>query len=115
MAQRDKNRMRGLAFIAGVKFALPPIEKLKRPQGVGNLVAEVIGPAAVGVDIVEMLMKRFGKEPGNNIKILVVMRGEPARVLLRSGGRAPRLGHVAHDFEFAWKKHQKSNSSFRLE
>ncbi len=103
--------MRRLAFVAGIEFALPPIEKLERAHGFRNFVAEIVGPAAVGVDVIEMLMERLWKEPGDHVEVFVMMRGEPASVLLRSSGRAARLGRVVHDFELTGKEHQPCAAS----
>ena len=63
MAQCDKHWMRWLASVAKIEFALPPIEKLKRPHRIGHFVAEIVGPAAVSVDVIEMLMKGLGQKP----------------------------------------------------
>src|SRR5690242_5421731 len=97
--------MRRFAVIAKVKFTLPPVQELERAHGIGHFVAQIIGPTAVGIDVVEMLMKRFGEKPGAYVEVFVMMRGEPVCVLLRDGGRATRWGGVAHDFEFATSKH----------
>src|SRR5690349_6563865 len=99
--------MRRLAFVAEVEFALPPIEELERPHGVGDFVAEVVGPAAVSVYVIEMLVKRFWKKPGDDLEVFVVMRGEPVGVFLRNGGSAAGWRCVAHDFEFARSQHLK--------
>src|SRR5208282_848389 len=61
--QGNEDGMRGLAFVAGIQFSLPPVEQFERTGGVRDFVAEIIGPAAVGVDVVEMLVKRFGEKP----------------------------------------------------
>ena len=55
---------------------------------VGNFVAEIVGPAAIRVDVVKMLMKFLREQPGDDVEIFVVMRGQPARVMLRLFGRA---------------------------
>ena len=105
LAQGDKDRMRRLAFVASIQFALPPIKKLERAQGISDLVAQIVRPAAIGIDVVEMLMKSFGEQPGNDVEVFVMMRGEPSRVFLCGGRRAARFGRVAHDLEFAGTQH----------
>src|SRR5215469_8442037 len=97
--------MRRFSFVADIEFTLPPVQKLKCAQWVGYFVAKIIGPAAIGVNVIKMLVKGFGKEPGHDAEVFVVMRGEPMRVLLRDRGRAPRGRRVAHDFEFAGSEH----------
>jgi len=44
-----------LTFVASVEFALPPIEEFERAICIWDFVAEIVGPAAIGVDVVEML------------------------------------------------------------
>ena len=105
MAQREEHGMRRLAFIAEVEFTLPPIEELNGSHRIGHFVAQIVGPPAVGVNIVEMLVQSLGQKPRDDIEILVVMRGEPACVLLRDGGRTTGRRRVAHDVEFAREKH----------
>src|SRR5579859_6264917 len=107
LTQCDENRVPGLVVIAGVEFALPPIEKFEGAIRVGNFVAEVVGPAAVGVDVVEMLVEFFGEEPGDDVEIFVVVRGEPTGVLLRGGGGAAGGRDVGGESEFVGTEHSK--------
>ena len=62
------------AIIAIVELALPPIEQFEGALFLRDFVAEVISPAAVGVDIVEMLVQVFRKQLGDDVEIFVVMR-----------------------------------------
>ena len=82
LAQRYENRMRRLAFITKIEFAFPPIEKFEGARGVRDFIAEVVGPAAVRINVVEMLVEFFRQEPGDDIEILVVVSGEPLCELL---------------------------------
>src|SRR5258708_9788919 len=86
------------------------MEQFERTVVIGNVVAKIIGPAAVGVDIVEMLVQLFGEQPRYNIEIFVVMRGQPACVFLRFFRRAAGLGRVPRDVEFAGTQHQMRRS-----
>src|SRR5213082_2841407 len=81
--------MRRFAFVAEVEFTLPPIEKLKSAHRIGDLVAEIVGPAAVRVDIVKMLVQGLGKEPGDYVEVLVMMRELQRSLLAPSQGPAP--------------------------
>src|SRR5579859_4544565 len=94
-----------LTFIAEVEFALPPVEEFEGAGRVRNFVAEVVGPAAVGVDIIEMLMKLFRQKPGDDFEIFVMMRGEPFRELLGGLRRAARGGGVCGNGEFTGTQH----------
>ena len=60
----------------------PPIEQLESASGFGDFIAKIVGPAAIGVQIVEMLVEVGGEKPGSYIEIFVVMSGEPAGVFL---------------------------------
>jgi len=84
--------VRWLAFVAKTEFVVPPVEKFKGPCGVWNFVAEVVGPTAVGVDIVKMLVKFLRQQPRNDVEIFVMMRGEPFGELLGSLRRTPAGG-----------------------
>ena len=52
-----------------------------------------------------MLVQLAGKEPGDDSEILVVVRGEPARVALGLFGAAAFGRQVARDFEFGSGQH----------
>src|SRR5260370_7141755 len=84
------------------------MEQFECAVGIGNFVAKIIGPAAVGVDIVKMLVQRFGEQPRYNIEIFVVMRGQPARVFLRFFRRAAGLGRMPRVVEFAGTQHHNT-------
>jgi hypothetical protein len=51
------------------------VEQFEGPLRIGDFVAEIVGPAAVGVDVVEMLVEFFGEKPGDYVEILVVVGG----------------------------------------
>src|SRR2546428_4156492 len=103
--------MRWFSFVAGVQLALPPMEQIQSARRFGNFIAKIIGPTAVGVEVVEMLVQRFGEEPRYDIEIFVVMRGQPARVFLRFFHRATGLGRMPRNVNFAEAQHQKRDSS----
>ena len=52
---------------------------------VADLVAQIVGPAAEGVDVVEILVQALGQQEADHVEIFVVMRGQPARVALGFG------------------------------
>jgi hypothetical protein len=52
-----------------------------------------------------MLVEIFGEEPGDYVEIFVMMGGEPARVLPRSGGRTTVRGKIGGEFEFVGTEH----------
>jgi len=41
----------------------PPGEQFHGARRVGNFVAEIIGPAAVSIEVVEMLVQRLREKP----------------------------------------------------
>ena len=82
-AQSDEDRMRRAAVIAGIEFALPPVEELegavqsrefrrrdRRPSGNRHRHCRNAGAAR-------------GEQPADHVEIFVVVGGEPAGVLLR--------------------------------
>ena len=91
---------------AVAQVLLPGGQQFERTGAIRNFVSEIVRPAAVGVDVVEMLVQFARKEPGHDAKILVVVRGEPARVALRFVRAAAFGRQVAGDFEFWSGQHQ---------
>jgi hypothetical protein len=55
---------------------------LDSARGFGNFIAKIVGPAAISIQVVEMLVELGGKKPGSYIEIFVVVGGEPASVFL---------------------------------
>ena len=49
-----------MARVAGVELVLPLIEKREGSSRVADFVAEIVGDAAVGVDVEEMLAEALG-------------------------------------------------------
>jgi hypothetical protein len=72
--------MFGAAFVAGVEFALPLIEKFERGGCVADFVAEVVGDAAIGVNVEEMLSQVSRKKPAGDGEVFVVRAGEVGAV-----------------------------------
>ena len=52
-----------------------------------------------------MLVQFFRKEPARDVKVFVMIGGQPASVLLRGLGRTARGRGVLRDFEFARAQH----------
>src|SRR5580698_2909913 len=61
--ERDENRVTRSSRVAGVEFGLPLIEERERGGGVADFVAEIVGNAAVGVDVNEVLAQAARKKP----------------------------------------------------
>ena len=51
----SKDGVRYLAAIAGVELFFPPAQQCHCPLRIPGLVGQIVRPAAVGVDVVEML------------------------------------------------------------
>ena len=66
------------AYIA--QFAAPPCEQAQALRGIADFVAQIVRPAAEGIDVVEILMQPLGQQEADHVEILVVMGGQPARV-----------------------------------
>jgi len=115
-AKSDKHGMRRIPGVARIQLALPPVQQFQRTAGVRNLIAKIVGPTAIGVEIVKMLVEFLGKKPTGNVEIFVVVRGDPVRVLLRGRRRTARRRDVFCYVEFAWAEHvRKADSSLRSE
>src|SRR5438477_6930411 len=78
--------MLDLAGVHCLQLPSPPGQQTKALGSVADLVAQVVSPAAEGIDVVEVLMQALRKQEGDNVEVFVVMGGEPARVLLGRGG-----------------------------
>ncbi len=85
--QGDEYRMFRRALVAGVELVLPLIEQFERGGGVADFVAQVVGDAAVGIDVKEMLAQAARQEPAGNGEIFVVRAGETGAVLAGFGER----------------------------
>src|ERR1019366_9289394 len=96
LGQSDEDRMSWSAVVTGVEFALPLIQQFERGGGVADFVAQVVGDAAVGVEVEEMLAEAAGKKPAGDGKILVVGAGQAGAVFSGFGdcGRSGRDGVV---------------------
>ena len=101
----DEYGMRWISLEARVQLMFPPIEQLEGALRIGDFVAEIVGPAAIRIYVIEMLMQFFREQPGNHIEVFVVMRGEPARVVLRGFRRAAWSRRIGGDFEFVGAQH----------
>jgi hypothetical protein len=55
-----------------------------------------------------MLVEMPRQQPGNDFEIFVMMRGQPASVFLRFGGRAAGWGRMTCEVDFAGEQHQES-------
>src|SRR5260370_4469255 len=77
LAQRDEDRMRRMPGIAGVQFLRPQIEEYEGALRVRNFVTEIVGPAQVGVDILNMLLQIFLDMLGNYMKDYLIMYLKP--------------------------------------
>ncbi len=69
--------------VGGVQFGFPCIQQRQRLLRIANLIAEIVGDPAIGVDVVEMLMQMLGQKPGDDREVLVMRVRQPRAVLLR--------------------------------
>ena len=65
-----------------------------------DLVGQVVGPAAIGVDVIEVLPQAPGQQARGDVEVFVVMGGQPARVVLRFGHRTAEWRQRAGYFQF---------------
>ncbi len=107
-AQRDQHGMTRLLAMSPTvpQILFPGAQQLKRARAVRNFIAKIVRPAAVRVDVVEMLMQIARKKPGDDAEIFVVVRGKPARVALGFLRAAAFGRQVAGNFEFGSGQHR---------
>src|SRR5216683_3632281 len=97
------------SHITGVEFRFPLVEQKERYLAIAGFITEVVGDAAIGIDIEEMLSQPLRQKPSCDRKIFVVGPGEAfairLRFLLGRGTRrdsvfgrqmAPDLVHSTH-------------------
>ena len=104
-AQRDKNGVRRFSCVAIAQFLVPLVQQRQGFGRIGNFISQIVGPAAVGVQIVKMLVQPSRKQPGNHVEIFVVMRGEPSGVALGLRDRASGRRKPACNLEFSGYLH----------
>src|SRR5713101_3592843 len=71
------------AFIAGVELRFPLVEQDQRCLVITGFVSEIVGDAAVGIDVEEMLAQALGQKPRGNRKVFVMRAGQPLTIRLR--------------------------------
>jgi hypothetical protein len=79
-AQGDEYGMARLAAVAGGQLLPPPAEQLEGALRVAGLVAEIVRPAAEGVDVGEIAPQPPRQQPADDGEVLVVRAGEPGGV-----------------------------------
>ena len=82
LLQRHEHRMRRPALVHPLQLPAPPLQQPQALLRVADLVAQVVGPAAEGVHVVEVLVQPARKQERHHVEVLVVARGQPARVFL---------------------------------
>jgi hypothetical protein len=101
--ERDEDGMRGRAGVAAVKLVLPGAEQDKGPGRIAGFIAEIVGPAAIGVNACEMRSKAGRKKPRDDVEIFIVVAGEPANILEGLG------------FGAAWERERARNLEAGIE
>ena len=97
--------MHGLAAVAFAEVLLPPCQQGETFLGVARFVGQVVGPAAIGIDVAKVLPEPPGQQPAGHRKVLVVPPGKSATVLPRlpARHRRGRGGLRAEAFQVAEK------------
>jgi len=94
-------------LVTGIEFVFPPIEQRERSESVRHFVAEVVGLAAIGINIVQVLVQFLGQKPGNDVEVFVVMCCQPACIGLGLGGRTASGRRFFGNVQFAWSQHER--------
>ena len=109
--ERNEDRVRRTPGVTPAQLILPPGEQLERASRVRNFIAQVVGPAAVGVKIVEVLVQASRQQPRHDIEVFVVRRRQAARVTFRFRAGAFRRGQFTRDFEFGRCEHDEGSGA----
>ena len=91
LTQRYKNRMTRISLITRIELRFPLIEQLQRCLRIADLVSQIVGDTAVGVDIEEMLTQSCRQKPAGYREIFVVRAGQTFTVLLCFSQRWRRI------------------------
>ena len=78
--QGDEHGMGGPAVVAVAELRFPPVQQGQAPLRVADLVGQIVGPAAVGVDVADVLPQPARQEPAGDGEVLVVPPGQPPAI-----------------------------------
>src|SRR5579872_506071 len=73
--------MLGRTCITRVQFKLPLVEERERRRSVADLIAKIVGDAAVRINIEEMLAQAARQKPRSDGKVLVMGAGQTGAIL----------------------------------
>src|ERR1017187_2731929 len=107
IAERHKHRMRGAALVHGVQFGAPPVQQAQAFGAAAHFIAQVVGPAAIRVDVIEILVEALGEQEAHHVEVLVVVGGQPAGVIASFGGRVDTLQGLRRADELDWRKRHR--------
>ena len=85
LAQGDKHWMVRLARVTSAQLLFPPVQQTEAAIGIMHLVGQVIGPAAIGINRVEMWTQRPRQQGAGHMEILVVRGGQGTAIGLAIG------------------------------
>src|SRR5262249_52948616 len=88
--QGHHDGMRRRAVVTAEQFVTPPLQQLKRVRPAARFVAEIIRPAAVRVNRMEMWQEPPRQKQRGDGEILVVRMGEAGTILPRPRGAPAR-------------------------
>src|SRR5260370_23022419 len=70
------------SHITGVEFRFPLVEQKERYLAIAGFITEVVGDAAIGIDIEEMLSQPLRQKPSCDRKIFIMRARQPLTVRL---------------------------------
>ena len=77
--QGDHDRMARLAIVAAAQFLAPPLQQRQGLLAPFGLIAQVVGPAAIGVDRVKMPQQPPRQQQRGDGEVLVMRPGQAGR------------------------------------
>src|SRR5581483_1793537 len=87
LAQGDGHRVPWPAFIAAEQLGPPPAEQFEGAFTAAGLVGEIVGPAAVGVNVMKVPQQPPRQQDRRDREVFVMGPRQPATVRLGFGAR----------------------------
>ena len=99
-----ENRVPRAPLVHGFQLASPPLEQFEAAAAVADFVTQIVGPAAIGVDVVKIPVQSFGQQKTYDVEILVVVGGQPAGIRLGIFQRPSFAKRFRRIYELGWRK-----------
>src|SRR5437016_4313725 len=83
LAKCDHHWMPRFAMIAAEQLVAPPAQKREGPLAPAGLIREIVGPAAIGIDVMKMRHQSTRQQERSDGEILIMCASKPVAIRLR--------------------------------